>query len=352
MDSGCRGDDVVRRAGRFFSEWSRMAENLLEVKDLITRFPTEDGELRAVDGVSFSLRRGEILSLVGESGCGKSMTALSIMRLVPPPGEIISGQVFFEGLDLITMDDERIRELRGDRLSMVFQEPMSALNPVFTVGDQVAEVLRIHRDMDAKDAMEATVGILERVGLPDPRRRILEYPHQMSGGMQQRILIAMAIACEPAVLIADEPTTALDVTVQAQILRLMEEIIKLGEGGAALLITHDLGVVAEVADRVCVMYAGTILEKSPVRELFADPWHPYTVGLIRSLPTLERREFHAIPGAVPDLARLSGGCRFYPRCPRAQGICGEKEPDLLRTGERSVRCHFPGKENAGLRRSI
>ncbi len=253
---------------------------------------------------------------------------------------------------LLSMDDEQIRKLRGDRLSMVFQEPMSALNPVFTVGDQVAEVLRIHRNMDAKDAMEATVGILERVGLPDPRSRIWEYPHQMSGGMQQRILIAMAVACEPAVLIADEPTTALDVTVQAQILRLMEEIIRLGEGGGALLITHDLGVVAEVADRVCVMYAGAILEKSPVRELFADPWHPYTIGLIRSLPTMERREFHAIPGAVPDLARLPGACRFHPRCPRAQGICGEEEPALQRTGERSVRCHFPGKENTDLRRSI
>lgn len=329
-----------------------MAENLLDVIDLVTRFPTERGELRAVDGVSFSLRRGEILSLVGESGCGKSMTALSIMRLVPPPGEIVSGQVLFEGRDLMSMDGERIRELRGDRISMVFQEPMSALNPVFTVGDQVAEVLRIHRKMDAKNAMEAAVGILKRVGLPDPESRITEYPHQMSGGMQQRILIAMAVACEPAVLIADEPTTALDVTVQAQILRLMEEIIRLGEGGAALLITHDLGVVAEVADRVCVMYAGAILEKSPVRELFADPWHPYTMGLIRSLPTLKRREFHAIPGAVPDLARLPGACRFHPRCPRAQGICGEKEPALLTTGERSVRCHFPGAENAGLRRSI
>ena len=324
---------------------------LLEVKDLKTVFRTEEGEVRAVDGVSFALRRGEILCLVGESGCGKSVTALSIMRLVPPPGKIVSGQVLFQGKDLMTMDEEEIRSLRGDRISMIFQEPMSALNPVFSIGDQVSEVLRTHRGMDRARAMDEAEKLLEQVGIPDPAQRIRNYPHQMSGGMQQRTLIAMAVACKPDVLIADEPTTALDVTVQAQILRLMEGLIKEGERGA-LLITHDLGVVAEVADNVCVMYAGVIVETAPVEDLFDDPRHPYTIGLIHSLPTPGRRSFKAIPGNVPDLADLPAGCRFHPRCPRAQKVCSEKEPDLERTGGRSVRCYYPGKKHEGMKRGI
>lgn len=284
-----------------------------------------------------------MLCLVGESGCGKSMTALSILRLVPSPGEIVSGEVIFDGRDLMQLEPEEMRLIRGDRISMVFQEPMSALNPVFTLGDQVAEVLRVHRDMDRSEANNKAVELLGRVGIPDPDRRAGEYPHQMSGGMQQRALIAMSMACEPDLLLADEPTTALDVTVQAQILRLMERLIR-GEDRSLLLITHDLGVVAEVADRVCVMYAGVIVEKCPVRPLFADPWHPYTMGLMASLPTPGDRSYHSIPGSVPDLADMPAGCRFHPRCPRAQDVCRETEPEIVTTGDRSVRCWFPGKD--------
>jgi len=317
---------------------------LLEIKNLTTAFPGEDRLLKAVDDVSFSLQKGEVLCLVGESGCGKSMTALSILRLVPPPGSILGGELLFDGRDLMKMEEEDIRLIRGDRISMVFQEPMSALNPVFTLGDQVSEVLRVHRGMNREEAHLKAVELLGRVGIPDPERRADEYPHQMSGGMQQRALIAMAMACEPDLLIADEPTTALDVTVQAQILRLMERLVR-GHDRSLLLITHDLGVVAEVADRVCVMYAGVIVEISPVKPLFAQPEHPYTMGLMASLPSPGQRRFHPIPGSVPDLADMPSGCRFHPRCPRAQEICGKEEPDLVETGERSVRCYFPGSES-------
>ena len=326
-----------------FGIWN--LESLLEIKNLVTAFPGEDRLLKAVDGVSFSLAKGEVLCLVGESGCGKSMTALSILQLVPPPGAIIEGEVLFDGRDLVTMEPEEIRLIRGDRISMIFQEPMSALNPVFTVGDQVSEVLRIHRNMDRNEAHLMAVELLERVGIPDPERRVGEYPHQMSGGMQQRALIAMSMACEPDLLIADEPTTALDVTVQAQILRLMERLIRGGER-SLLLITHDLGVVAEVADRVCVMYAGVVVEVSTVKPLFADPGHPYTMGLLASLPTPGDRQYHSIPGSVPDLADMPSGCRFHPRCPRAQEICTKEEPELEEKGDRAVRCYFPGKEGS------
>lgn len=324
---------------------------LLEVKNLTTVFPVDGGLLRAVDGVSFHLDRGEVLCLVGESGCGKSMTALSILKLVPPPGRISAGEVVFKGRNLMGLDAEEMRLVRGDQVSMVFQEPMSALNPVFTVGDQVSEVLRVHRDLSRGEAMKKATDLLQSVGIPDPDRRILDYPHQMSGGMQQRALIAMAVACEPDLMIADEPTTALDVTVQAQILRLMERLIREG-GGSLLLITHDLGIVAEVADRVCVMYAGVIVEAGSVRQLFSDPLHPYTAGLLNSLPTAGRGTFQSIPGMVPDLAALPSGCRFQPRCPRAQAVCVEKEPDLVLTEGRGARCHFPGRENEGLKRAI
>ena len=316
---------------------------LLEIRNLTSAFPGEERILKAVDGVSFSLNKGEVLCLVGESGCGKSMTALSILRLVPPPGSIVGGEVIFDGRDLMMLDPEEIRVIRGDRISMIFQEPMSALNPVFTLGDQVSEVLRIHRDVDRGEAHVRAVELLGRVGIPDPERRAGEYPHQMSGGMQQRALIAMSMACEPELLIADEPTTALDVTVQAQILRLMESLIR-GEDRSLLLITHDLGVVAEVADRVCVMYAGVIVEISPVKPLFADPAHPYTMGLMASLPSPGDRSYHSIPGSVPDLANMPAGCRFHPRCPRARDVCREKEPELEEKGDRAVRCYFPGKE--------
>jgi len=316
---------------------------LLEIKNLTTVFPGEDRLLKAVDDVSFSLEKGEVLCLVGESGCGKSMTALSILKLVPPPGAVVGGEVIFDGRDLLKMEAEEIRLIRGERISMIFQEPMSALNPVFTLGDQVSEVLRIHRDMDRKQAHERAVELLGHVGIPDPGRRAGEYPHQMSGGMQQRALIAMSMACEPDLLIADEPTTALDVTVQAQILRLMERLIR-GEDRSLLLITHDLGVVAEVADRVCVMYAGVIVEISPVKPLFADPAHPYTMGLLASLPSPGDRNYHPIPGSVPDLADMPSGCRFHPRCPRAQEVCRGKEPELKESGGRAVRCWFPGKD--------
>jgi oligopeptide/dipeptide ABC transporter ATP-binding protein len=318
---------------------------LLEIRNLTTAFPGEDRLLKAVDGVSFSLQKGEVLCLVGESGCGKSMTALSILRLVPPPGSIIGGEVIFDGRDLMNLEAEDMRLVRGDRISMVFQEPMSALNPVFPLGDQVAEVLRVHRNMKREEAHLKAVELLDRVGIPDPERRAGEYPHQMSGGMQQRALIAMAMACEPELLIADEPTTALDVTVQAQILRLMEHLIR-GHERSLLLITHDLGVVAKVADRVCVMYAGVIVEISPVKPLFADPRHPYTMGLLASLPTPGDRSYHSIPGSVPDLADMPSGCRFHPRCSRAQEVCAKEEPELVEKGGRAVRCFFPGREGA------
>jgi oligopeptide/dipeptide ABC transporter ATP-binding protein len=318
-------------------------EYLLEIINLTTVFPTEGGPLKAVDGVSFGLSKGEVLCLVGESGCGKSMTALSILGLVPSPGKITGGQIIFRGRDLRALEAEELRLIRGARISMVFQEPMSALNPVFTVGDQVAEALRVHLPVTREQAMERAVELLRDVGIPDPARRSGEYPHQMSGGMQQRTLIAMAMACEPDLLIADEPTTALDVTVQAQILRLMERLIR-EEDRSLLLITHDLGIVAEVADRVCVMYAGVIVEISPVRDLFADPQHPYTLGLMASLPAPGRRDFTPIPGMVPDLATLPSGCRFHPRCPRAREKCAGKEPELVVEGERAVRCYFPGRE--------
>jgi oligopeptide/dipeptide ABC transporter ATP-binding protein len=314
--------------------------SLLEISNLTTAFPGEDRLLKAVDGVSFSIQKGEVLCLVGESGCGKSMTALSILQLVPPPGSIIGGEVLFDGRDLMKLEQEDIRLIRGDRISMVFQEPMSALNPVFTLGDQVAEVLRIHRNMDRREANLKAVQLLEQVGIPDPERRAGEYPHQMSGGMQQRSLIAMAMACEPDLLIADEPTTALDVTVQAQILRLMEHLIR------------GQGVVAEVADRVCVMYAGVIVEISAVKPLFADPGHPYTMGLMASLPSPGDRNYHSIPGSVPDLADMPSGCRFHPRCPRAQEMCAREEPELVEKGGRAVRCYFPGSENAGMERPV
>jgi oligopeptide/dipeptide ABC transporter ATP-binding protein len=290
-------------------------ETLLEVRDLHTSFRTGDGLVRAVTGVDFSVRRGEVLGLVGESGCGKSVTSLSILRLIQPPGLVERGEVVFDGQDLLKLPEPRMREIRGNRISMIFQQPTSALNPVMDLGFQVGEVLETHRNMKRKVARERALELLRMVGIADPERRLKAYPHETSGGMAQRVMIAMALACEPELLIADEPTTALDVTIQAQILDLMRRLQQ-ETGTAIILITHDLGVVAEMADRVAVMYAGEIVEQADTPTLFNDPRHPYTKGLISSIPVVGeiREELAVIPGNVPNLIDLPPACRFAPRC--------------------------------------
>ena len=318
--------------------------HLLEVNDLQTHFPTRAGLVRAVDGVSFHLDRGELLGLVGESGCGKSMTALSVMRLIAPPGRIVKGEILFDGEDLLKLSDPEMRQMRGDDIAMIFQDPMTSLNPVFTVGEQIAEALRLHRKMSRKEARQATVEAMREVAIPDPARRLDDYPHQLSGGMRQRVMIAMALACNPKLLIADEPTTALDVTIQAQILELLDELRKQREL-AVLLITHDLGVVAEVADRVAVMYTGRIVEESPVDELFARPKHPYTEGLLRSVPKLtsedviRKERLETIEGVVPSPTELPPGCHFAPRCVHRMPRCTEERIPLYELdGGVQVRC--------------
>jgi oligopeptide/dipeptide ABC transporter ATP-binding protein len=318
--------------------------HLLEVKDLQTHFPTRAGLVRAVDGVSFHLDRGELLGLVGESGCGKSITALSVMRLIAAPGKIVNGEILFHGKDLLKLSDAEMREMRGDDIAMIFQDPMTSLNPVFTVGEQIAEALRLHRKMSRSEARKATIEAMREVAIPDPARRLDDYPHQLSGGMRQRIMIAMALACNPKLLIADEPTTALDVTIQAQILELLNELRKQREL-AVLLITHDLGVVAEVADRVAVMYTGRIVEQSPVDELFARPKHPYTEGLLRSVPKLtiddvtRKERLETIEGVVPSPTDLPPGCHFAPRCVHRMPRCTEGRIPLYELdGGVQVRC--------------
>jgi peptide/nickel transport system ATP-binding protein len=288
---------------------------LLEVDGLRTSFKTRDGVVRAVDGISFTVDRGEIMGLVGESGCGKSVTSLSIMRLVPPPGRIDSGTIAFKGRDLLTLGSEQMRAIRGQQLAMIFQQPTSSLNPVWDVGRQIGETLELHRGMRRREARTQALGLLQLVGIPDPERRLRSYPHELSGGMAQRVMIAMALACEPDLLIADEPTTALDVTIQAQILDLLRNL-RDELGTAIILITHDLGVVAEMCDRVAVMYAGEIVEQTDVGRLFRDPRHPYTRGLIGSIPVPGglTHDLAVIPGNVPNLIDLPGGCRFAPRC--------------------------------------
>ncbi len=303
---------------------------LLEVRGLRTLFASERGEVRAVDGVDFRLERGRTLGIVGESGCGKSVTALSIMGLVPqPPGRIAAGEVRFEGEDLLQASPQRLRDLRGDQLSMIFQEPMTSLNPAFQVGDQIAEVLLHHRNLTPGEAHEKAVDMLRKVRIPSPEARAKEYPHQLSGGMRQRVMIAMALACNPKLLIADEPTTALDVTIQAQILELMRALRE-ELGTAIILITHDLGVIAELADDVIVMYAGQVVERCAVPRLFAEPQHPYTIGLLGSIPRLdlEQARLAAIEGFVPDAAAMPKGCRFHPRCPFSVDRCREESPEL------------------------
>jgi oligopeptide/dipeptide ABC transporter ATP-binding protein len=306
---------------------------LLEVTGLKTQFFTEDGVVKAVDGIDFHVNMGEVLGLVGESGCGKSVTALSIMRLVGIPGRIIEGDVFFQDLNLRELSDIEIQHIRGNRISMIFQQPQSSLNPVFSVGEQLAEVFQIHRDIEKNVAWEKSVELLRRVGIPDPEQKAYAYPHEMSGGQAQRVMIAMALALRPELLIADEPTTALDVTIQAQILDLMRDL-RTQMGTAIILITHDLGVVAEIADRVAVMYAGQIVEQANVSNLFEKPLHPYTQGLIISIPVLGevKERLDVIDGVVPNLIDLPPGCSFAPRC-RARiqnnlSVCQEIRPDL------------------------
>jgi oligopeptide/dipeptide ABC transporter ATP-binding protein len=326
--------------------------HLLEVKNLQTQFPTRAGVVKAVNDVSFHLDAGELLGIVGESGCGKSITALSIMRLIAPPGKITDGGVLFKGENLLDASDERMREIRGNDIAMIFQDPMTSLNPVYTVGEQIAEALRLHRKLTRKDAYKVAIEAMKEVAIPDPSRRVDDYPHQLSGGMRQRVMIAMALACDPELLIADEPTTALDVTIQAQILELLDELRKTRQL-AVLLITHDLGVVAEVADRVCVMYTGRIVEQASVAEIFERPRHPYTQGLLRSVPKLtmvgvtRANRLETIEGIVPSPTNLPTGCHFAPRCPHVHERCTHDPMPLYNVEKRAdVRCVLYENPNA------
>jgi oligopeptide/dipeptide ABC transporter ATP-binding protein len=323
-----------------------MKSPLLDVQQLETRFRTGDGVVRAVDGVTFRLEEGETLGLVGESGCGKSVTALSILRLIPqPPGEIAGGPLNFRGENLLAKSEKEMRKIRGNEISMIFQEPMTSLNPVFTCGFQIMEAIQLHQRLDKARARERAIEMLQVVGIPSPEQRVDEYPHQLSGGMRQRVMIAMALSCNPALLIADEPTTALDVTIQAQILDLIARLRR-EFGMAVLIITHDLGVVAEVADKVAVMYAGKIVEYSGVTEIFARPLHPYAQGLLTSIPRLGRdlERLQVIPGTVPNALHFPPACRFHPRCPLADQRCRTEEPPLTPDGDgHLVACWHAGE---------
>ncbi|WP_017186644.1 ABC transporter ATP-binding protein [Alkalibacillus haloalkaliphilus] len=318
-----------------------MSDVILELEDLHTHFFTDSGEVPAVDGVSFKVHKGEVVGVVGESGCGKSVTSLSIMQLVPsPPGKIVSGQINFKGENLAQATEKRMRQVRGNEISMIFQEPMTSLDPLYTIGNQLIEAIRMHSKMSKKEAKRKAIDMLNLVGIPRSSEVVDEYPHQLSGGMRQRVMIAMAMSCDPEVLIADEPTTALDVTIQAQILDLMRDLNKEHNTGI-LLITHDLGVVAEMCDRVVVMYAGQVVEEGTVREILKDPKHPYTKGLIRSLPKIHEKEqkLYSIPGTVPKVSMEQVGCRFAPRCEYAFDRCFSEDPELYDAGvERSSRC--------------
>jgi oligopeptide/dipeptide ABC transporter ATP-binding protein len=322
----------------------RNSQPLLEVQNLKTYFFTEDGVVKAVDGVDFTVNPGEVLGLVGESGCGKSVTSLSIMRLIGIPGKVVEGQIFFEGRNLLKLSESEMVDMRGNRISMIFQQPQSSLNPVFKVGDQVAEVLQIHQNMGREESWERAVDLLRLVRIPDPESKAHAFPHEMSGGQAQRVMIAMALALNPQLLIADEPTTALDVTIQAQIIDLMRDL-RTRMGTSVILITHDLGVIAELADRVAIMYAGRIVEQSDIKAIFAKPLHPYTQGLIASIPVLGKIQdrLEVIPGSVPNLINLPEGCKFAPRC-RARveyglTVCTEVEPDLIPIlPQHTVRC--------------
>lgn len=319
-----------------------METKLLEVRNLQTHFKTEDGVVPSVNGISFSVSKGETLAIVGESGCGKSVTSLSIMGLVAPPGQVVGGEILLEGKNLLALNKKELRKLRGNKLSMIFQEPMTSLNPVFTVGNQLGEVFRLHQNMDKQQARTKSIEMLETVGIPRADKVVDYFPHQLSGGMRQRVMIAMALACNPALLIADEPTTALDVTIQAQILELLKKLNEEYETGV-ILITHDLGVVAEMADRVVVMYAGEVVEQAGVYDLFAQPKHPYTKGLLGSLPKLDeqREELDSIPGAVPNPLNMPSGCAFHPRCPAATEQCHSQKPSLVEVArDHLARCLY------------
>lgn len=313
---------------------------LLEIDNLKTRFHLPRGILNAVDGVSLTVRRGETAAIVGESGCGKSMTAFSIMRLVPPPGQIAGGRIVLAGTDLLAISEEEMRKVRGNRIAMIFQEPMSSLNPVFRIGDQIAEGLMLHRRLPREQALDEACNMLRQVGIPSPSGRMRDYPHQLSGGMRQRVMIAIAIACKPELLIADEPTTALDVTIQAQILELMDSLKRENDMGM-MLITHDFGIVAEHSQSTCVMYAGRIVEAASTPELLRNPLHPYTRGLLDSLPqrSVEGRPLKTIPGQVPDLLTPLQGCGFCARCPDRQWRCSSELPPVTNfPGDHMVRC--------------
>ena len=327
----------------------KMNDYCISIKNLHTYFRTQRGIVKAVDGVDFSIRRGETLGLVGESGCGKSATALSILRLIQnPPGEILKGEIFFEDLDLLKLGDKQIRRIRGNKISMIFQEPMTSLNPLYTIGNQIAESIRLHKGFTKSEAVDRAKDLLGKVKIENPERRIKEYPHQLSGGMRQRVMIAIALACNPKILIADEPTTALDVTIQAQVLSLITKLIE-DFGTSLLLITHDLGVIAEMAQSVAVMYTGKIVEKAGVVDIFKNPKHPYTQGLIKSIPQIdepipEGRILPAIRGVVPSLIGLPEGCTFQDRCSLVMDLCYKKEPSLYRVSDNhEVRCWLYGR---------
>ncbi|MCC6791257.1 MAG: ABC transporter ATP-binding protein [Thermomicrobiales bacterium] len=324
-----------------------MSDSLLELRQLKTYFKTRAGDVRAVDGVDLAVRAGETVGLVGESGSGKSVTARSIMRLLPtPPARYAGGQILFKGQDLLALSDAEMSDLRGGRISMIFQDPMTFLNPVFTAGEQVAEAIRRHQGLSRRDARTKTIELFKTVGIPNAERRFDAYPHELSGGLRQRVMIAIALSSRPELLIADEPTTALDVTIQAQILDLLRDL-QAQFGMSILLITHDLGVVAEMCDSVAVMYAGRIVEQAPVETLFADPEHPYTIGLMNAIPRSDLADVapQPIEGSPPDMARPPAGCRFNPRCPYRQQICVEQDPTLISLSpvHRSA-CHFAGQE--------
>jgi len=319
-------------------------ETVLSITDLRTHFYTREGVAKAINGVTLCLGKGEVLGVVGESGCGKSATALSILRLVPPPGKIVSGEIIFEGTDLLTLPIREMRKIRGDRISMIFQEPMISLNPAFTIENQLIEALQAHRRLTLADARDLAVGMLRQVEIPSPERRIKEYPHQLSGGMRQRVMIAEAMLLDPQILIADEPTTALDVTIQAQVLEIMYRLTQ-QRGTGIILITHNLGLVAESAQRVVVMYAGKVVEEGPVRAIFEEAGHPYTQGLLRSVPIPGQRRdrtrpgLYEIKGIVPSLFDLPRGCPFHPRCPLAKDVCSQEDPPWVSlTGGRHTAC--------------
>jgi len=320
-----------------------MAERVLEVKDLKTYFYTGEGEVRAVDGMSYYIEEGESIGIVGESACGKSVSALSLVRLIPyPPGIIVGGEIIFKGRDLLQVSEEEMRDIRGEEIAFIFQEPSTALNPVLTVRRQLTEALMLHHGVEIEEATEQGLKLLHQVGIPDPEKRLTEYPFQFSGGMQQRIMIAMALSCNPDLLIADEPTTSVDVTVQAQLLELMSSL-KEQFGMALIVITHNLGVVARYVQRVNVMYAGRLVETGPTDDIYAAPKHPYTLGLLQSVPRLDmprQRELHVIPGMPPNLARLPTGCAFHPRCEYATDRCRHETPELEEVGENHYRACF------------